>query len=184
MPRNQKQVADADFSFRGIAPRLDPASLPEGMASEARNMRFRSGVAETRKGMYKCPWINNITPEIDSKVRPFGEVHGVGVFRNPKNLEFVIIAADNKVYFTRQNNNPIEMPLPTGVTITGTVNFTQAFNKMIMWRGEDFAPLVMTNEDDGFEDLVQQWAEEIKKMKVKKRIGQGVLQEIEYNENQ
>ena len=157
MPRNAKQVADGDARFMGMAPRLDPASLPEGMASEARNMRFRNGVAESRKGMYKCPWINNITPEIDAKVRPFGEVHGVGVFRNPSGLEFVIIAADNKVYYTRQNNNPIELSLPTGVSITGTVNFTQAFNKMIMWRGEDFAPLVMSSEDTGFVDLIDQW---------------------------
>lgn len=140
-----------------MAPRLDPGTLPEGMASEARNMRFRHGVAETRKGMYKCPWVNNLTPEIDNKVRPFGEVHGVGVFRNPNNLEFVVIAADNKVYYTRQNNNPIELALPTGVSITGTVNFTQAFNKIIMWRGEDFAPLVMSTEDTGFVDFVDQW---------------------------
>ena len=157
MPRNAKHVADGDGRFTAIAPRLDPALLPEGMASEARNMRFRNGVAESRKGMYKCPWANNITPEIDSKVRPFGEVHGVGVFRNPNNLEFVIIAADNTVFYTRQNNNPIELSLPTGVSITGTVNFTQAFNKMIMWRGEDFAPLVMTSEDTGFLDLAEQW---------------------------
>ena len=141
----------------GINSRIDPASLPEGMASEARNMRFRHGIAETRKGMYKCPWVNNLTPEIDNKVRPFGEVHGVGVFRNPNNLEFVVIAADNTVYYTRQNNNPIELALPTGVSITGTVNFTQAFNKIIMWRGEDFAPLVMSSEDTGFVDFVQQW---------------------------
>ena len=157
MPRDQKQVADGDTRWSGIAPRLDPASLPEGMASEARNMRFRNGVAESRKGMHKAPWVNALTPEIDSKVRPFGEVHGVGVFRNPKNLEFVIIAADNTVYYTRQNNNPVELTLPTGVTITGTVTFTQAFNKMVMWRGEDFAPLVMSSEDTGFEDLVGQW---------------------------
>lgn len=157
MPRNVKQVADGDTRFLGIAPRLDPATLQEGMVSEARNMRFRNGVAESRKGMYKTPWANNITPEIDAKVRPFGEVHGVGVFRNPNNLEFVIIAADNTAYYTRQNNNPLELALPTGVSITGTVNFTQAFNKLIMWRGEDFAPLVMTSEDDGFEDLLQQW---------------------------
>ena len=157
MPRNANQQVDGDTRFMGIAPRLDPASLPEGMASEARNMRFRHGVAETRKGMYKCPWINNLTPEIDSKVRPFGEIHGVGVFRNPDNLEFVVIAADNTVYYTRQNNNPIELGLPTGVNITGTVNFTQAFNKIIMWRGEDFAPLVMSSEDTGFVDFVDQW---------------------------
>lgn len=140
-----------------MAPRLDPGTLPEGMVSEARNMRFRHGVAETRKGVYKAPWANNITPEIDAKVRAFGEVHGVGVFKNPDNLEFVIIAADNKVYYTRQNNNPITLTLPTGVSITGTVNFVQAFNKIVMYRGVNFAPLVMSSEDTGFEDMISQW---------------------------
>lgn len=158
MPRNAQMTVDGDTRFTGIAPRLDPASLPEGIASEGENVRFRNGVAESRRGMYKPPWANNITPEIDNKIRPFTTVHGVGVFRNPDtNLEFIIIAADNKVYYTRQNNNPLELALPTGVNITGTVNFTQAFNKMIMFRGDDFAPLVLTSEDTGFVDMIDQW---------------------------
>jgi len=158
MPRNAQMTVDGDTRFTGIAPRLDPASLPEGMASEGENVRFTRGVAESRKGSYKPPWCNAITPEIDSKIRPFGTVHGVGVFRNPDtNLEFIMIAADNKVYYTRQNNNPIELTLPTGVNIVGTVNFTQAFNKMIMFRGDDLAPLVLTSEDTGFEDMISQY---------------------------
>ena len=157
MPRNARHTASGDTQFMGMAPRLDPVSLPEGMAHEARNCRFRHGVAETRKGLYKCPWVNNITPELDSKVRPFGEIHGVGVFRNPNNLEFVLIAADNNVYYTRQNNNPIKLALPSPIKITGRVTFIQAFNKMVMYRGKDFAPLVMTSEDTGFADMIQQW---------------------------
>ena len=158
MPRDAQSQIDGDTQFMGISPRLDAGSLPAGMASEARNMRFRNGVAATRKGVYKPSWINNLTPEIDNRVRPFGEVHGVGVFRNPdSNLEFVVIAADGKAYYTRQGNNPIELALPTGVVLVGKVNFTQAFNKLIMFRGEEFAPLVMTSEDTGFEDMIQQW---------------------------
>jgi hypothetical protein len=158
MPRDAQSQIDGDTQFMGISPRLDAGSLPAGMASEARNMRFRNGVAATRKGVYKPSWINNLTPEIDNRVRPFGEVHGVGVFRNPdSNLEFVVIAADGKAYYTRQGNNPIELALPTGVVLAGEVNFTQAFNKLIMFRGEDFAPLVMTSEDTGFEDMIEQW---------------------------
>jgi len=158
MPRDAQSQIDGDTQFMGISPRLDAGSLPAGMASEARNMRFRNGVAATRKGVYKPSWINNLTPEIDNRVRPFGEVHGVGVFRNPdSNLEFVVIAADGKAYYTRQGNNPIELALPTGVVLVGEVNFTQAFNKLIMFRGEEFAPLVMTSEDTGFEDMIQQW---------------------------
>ena len=159
MPRNATYTVDGDTRFMGIAPRLDAGSLPEGMASEARNMRFRNGVAATRRGVYKPSWCNNLTPEIDNRVRPFGEIHGVGVFRNPDSaLEFVVIAADGKAYYTRQGNNPIELALPTGVVLVGEVNFTQAFNKIIMFRGGDFAPLVMTSEDTGFVDMIQQWS--------------------------
>jgi len=158
MPRNATYTVDGDTRFMGIAPRLDAGSLPEGIASEARNMRFRNGVAATRRGVYKPSWCNNLTPEIDNRVRPFGEIHGVGVFRNPDSaLEFVVIAADGKAYYTRQGNNPIELALPTGVVLVGEVNFTQAFNKIIMFRGGDFAPLVMTSEDTGFLDMVGQW---------------------------
>ena len=158
MPRNATYTVDGDTRFMGIAPRLDAGSLPEGMASEARNMRFRNGVAATRRGVYKPSWCNNLTPEIDNRVRPFGEIHGVGVFRNPDSaLEFVVIAADGKAFYTRQGNNPIELALPTGVVLVGEVNFTQAFNKIIMFRGGDFAPLVMTSEDTGFLDMVGQW---------------------------
>ncbi len=158
MPRDVQQQADGDTQFTGMNNRLDPASLPPGLASEVRNMRFRNGVAATRKGVYKPSWINNLTPEIDDKVRSFGTIHGIGVFRNPdSNLEFIIIAADGKAYYTRQGNNPIELALPTGVVLTGEVNFTQAFNKIIMFRGKDFAPLVMTSEDTGFVDMVEQW---------------------------
>ena len=159
MPRNATYTVDGDTRFMGIAPRLDAGSLPEGMASEARNMRFRNGVAATRRGVYKPSWCNNLTPEIDNRVRPFGEIHGVGVFRNPDSaLEFVVIAADGKAFYTRQGNNPIELALPTGVVLVGEVNFTQAFNKIIMFRGGDFAPLVMTSEDTGFVDMVEQWS--------------------------
>ena len=159
MPRNATYTVDGDTRFMGIAPRLDAGSLPEGMASDARNMRFRNGVAATRRGVYKPSWCNNLTPEIDNRVRPFGEIHGVGVFRNPDSaLEFVVIAADGKAYYTRQGNNPIELALPTGVVLVGEVNFTQAFNKIIMFRGGDFAPLVMTSEDTGFLDMVGQWS--------------------------
>ena len=74
-----------------------------------------NGVAESRLGMYKPPWINNLTPEIDSKGASVYDGAWGGVFRNPGHQPGVyLIAADNKVYYTRQNNNPIQLSLPTG----------------------------------------------------------------------
>src|SRR5882672_781113 len=50
-----------DRLFVGVNMRLDPALLPAGYASEAINMRFRNGIAETRKGFIFPPWANNTT---------------------------------------------------------------------------------------------------------------------------
>tara|TARA_R100000808_G_scaffold18764_1_gene41036 strand:+ start:687 stop:2828 length:2142 start_codon:yes stop_codon:yes gene_type:complete len=142
----------------GVAPRLDPASLPEGMASEGRNLRFRNGVAETRRGVAKPGWVNYVHPSTGSEeINPWTEVHGAGVYRDPNSLEFVIIAANNKAYFCREGNNPVALSLPDGVSISGQVNFVQAFNKLVMYRGKDHKPLEMSSIDTGFVDQVEAW---------------------------
>ena len=157
MPRGQQEQADGDVRFIGVNSRESAGTLEPGFVSLARNVRFRNGVAESRLGVTKPAWLNNIAPESVQQIKPWGDVHGVGVFRDPDNLEVVIIAADGKTYWTRQNNNPRECVLPTGVTLVGNVKFVQAFNKLIMLRGLKFAPLVMTDAGDGFADMIPQY---------------------------
>lgn len=92
------------------------------------------------------------------QVQPWGEVHGVGVFSDPyTHHEFLIIAADGACYATRADNAATELALPSGVTLTGTVSFTQAFDTFIMHRGAGLDTLVMTRVSRGFE-LVEQTA--------------------------
>ena len=146
------------MGWSGVNTRLDPASLPQGVAASARNIRFRNGVAETRKGVAKLGWLNNVKPaEAQYEINPWGEVHGIGVFRDPNSLEYVIIAADNKVYYAKEGNTPVELTLQDGCTITGQVNFVQAFNALVMYRGKSFKPLEMTDVDDGFVDQISAW---------------------------
>jgi len=47
-----------DMRFVGVNARLDPKIVPPGYVSDAVNMRFRFGVAETRKGFVFPPWAN------------------------------------------------------------------------------------------------------------------------------
>ena len=101
----QQQHADGDSGFSGINGRLDPATLPPGVAAHAENCRFRNGVAESRKGVVKPAWCNNINPATTGNaINPFTTIYGAGVFRDPNSLEYILFAADGDVYFTRQNN--------------------------------------------------------------------------------
>ena len=131
-----------DRGFIGVNMRLDPAQLGPGYVSEAINCRFRNGVAETRKGFTVLPWLNKI---VNGNTTPWGEVHGTGIFSDPFTFqEYLVIAADGGVWYTQPNNVPQAMTLPAGTTITGRVEFSQAFDVLLMHRGTDEPTLVLT----------------------------------------
>lgn len=157
---DKEQLADGDSGFIGVNSRVDPGALKQGMVSDARNVVFRNGVAETRKGVTKPAWLNDVRPEVwGNQIHPWETGNlGAGVYRDPNSLEYVITAAAGAVYFCRENNDPRKLILPTGVEIHSDVSFVQAFNKMFMFRGKDLAPLVLSTVDAGFADLVSHWS--------------------------
>ena len=146
-----------DTGFVGVNTRVDPGSLTPGLVSHANNMRFRNGVAETRKGVIKPAWLNATKPELYDEVRNWGKVYGVGNFTDPDSDNFVLIAADGDVYQTRQNNAPKKLALPTGEKVLQDCKFIQAFDKVILFRGRNFKPLVMSSIDDGFSYMLDEY---------------------------
>ena len=152
MRQQQPELMDGDQGWMGINSRLDPASLKPGFATDAENARFRNGVAESRLGVVKPACFNNTNPALyGSEIRSWGTVYGVGVFRDPDSTEYLLIAAGGNVYYSRQGNLPRQITLPTGVKVLSECTFTQAFDQVIMFRGDHFAPLVMADLDTGFE---------------------------------
>ena len=143
-----------DTGFVGVNTRVDPGSLNPGIVSHANNIRFRSGVAQTRKGVIKPTWLNATKPELYDEVRNWGTVYGVGNFKDPDSNNFVLIAADGDIYQTRQDNCPVKLALPLGDKILQDCQFVQAFDKVILFRGRDFKPLVLTNINDGFANMI------------------------------
>lgn len=215
-----------DVGLVGVNMRLDPSMVPAGYASEAVNMRFRNGIAETRKGFVKLPWLNKIstttvtitsltrsgstatavtasnhglaessiavisgatqteyngafivsvtnattfsygitgtpaTPATGTPVlkkfnqQPWGTVYGTGLFSDPETLaDYLLIAADGNVYASVDNQEPFTVTLPAGVSITSVVTFRQAFDTVVMFRGEDLAPLAMSSIVVGFKAI-------------------------------
>lgn len=133
----------------GVNLRVDADRVPTGFASFARNMRFRDGVPETRLGMQMTPWWNKITATQPNK---WTTIHGVSdTMRDVNGTTYNLLAADGAVYAIIPNIAPQSLALPSGVTITGTVTFTQCGNQVVMFRGDTLAPLAMTTTGTGFE---------------------------------
>tara|TARA_Y100001938_G_scaffold54361_1_gene75877 strand:+ start:438 stop:2438 length:2001 start_codon:yes stop_codon:yes gene_type:complete len=94
--------------------------------------------------------------DIGARTFPFTNVKGVGVFRDPSGFEWLLIAAGDGVYATREGNQSFKLPGVSSISDSVTdVVFVQAFNVVLMFQGEDTAPLAMENFANGFVSINQ-----------------------------
>jgi hypothetical protein len=150
-PRDTPHRPFGDAGWMGVNMRLDASQLQASWASDAQNMRFKDGIAETRKGSLTVPWLNNVTA---AGYYHWTTVYGVGRFRNPTDaVNYTLVAADGNVYACLPNNAPVALSLPSGVTITQTCRFQQAFNVVLCLRGFEADALVMDNVTAGFTEI-------------------------------
>lgn len=142
-------LVDGDAGFVGVN-QLNPGL---GEVAEARNARFvtteEGEECQPRLGVAKLPWTNRVTGS-STTAQPFGRVYGAGEFRDADGLRWIIIAADGKVFRTRENAGATELTLPAGTLITGTVSFEQTVNGLVLFRGKDLPELLMVTLDGGF----------------------------------
>jgi hypothetical protein len=129
---------DGDIFWRGVEMRGHPSHLGPGWASEAINMRFSDGKPKPRKGSVKLGWTNKIA---GGGIQPWGMVYGRGNFKDAAGAQWLITAADGNVYASKSNTATTQLTLPAGVTITSEVNFEQANNALVMFRGLSAVPL-------------------------------------------
>lgn len=141
---------DGDLEFSGVNELLPASALKPGEVAAARNCRFRLGLPEPRRGCVKLPWTNKVTLGASSTPLPFSSIHGVGSWRDASDVRWIIIAAEGKVFATREGNGSKEILLPSGITLTGTVTFTQTYNGLVLFRGALAAKLLMKTLDLGF----------------------------------
>lgn len=156
-----KTSLDGDRVFVGVEMRMEASALAPGFVASARNCRFRRGKAETRPGIVKLKWTHHvgttfpwIWPIDWEQTLAFAEVFGAGRFNDTDGVEWIFIAGSRaesagRVWVTRPNNGLIEEVLPPGETISGPVSFTQAVDKLFLWRGPDQAPLVLEHPGTG-----------------------------------
>lgn len=82
----------------------------------------------------------------------WGTVHGVSdIIEDPNGTAYNLIATSTGVFRLVSGNTPQSVALPSGVSITGAVTFTQCFDVVVMFRGSALPPLVMKTVAAGFD---------------------------------
>jgi hypothetical protein len=157
-PQDDPDQSVGDSQFLGVNTRLAADQLPPGMLADAQNARLRSGQPETRPGVVKPGWLNAVRPGLDSTINPVGTFYGVGNFRDPNGLEWVLLAADGDIFRCRANNARFALALPAGVRLLTPSVPVQAFNRVYLFRGRHLPPLLLSDIDAGFTDLLPRWS--------------------------
>ena len=139
---------DLDTGFVGVNSHLDPSLirtgaqystvnqqlLAPGQVSEAVNKRFDRGAAATRRGV--------VTP-VHFNPAGIGTVYGSGVYSNPSGREWLLLAVSDGVWQLADRSAPTrKISLASGQSISGDCLLVQAFDRVLLFRGEDAAPLV------------------------------------------
>lgn len=91
--------------------------------------------------------------DLGHAIMGYGDVYGCGIFRDPNSVEYLLIAASDGVYLTREGG--VAKKVAT-LVIDEDVTFVQCFNVVVMMRGVAKEPLVMKNIDDGFVSITQE----------------------------
>jgi hypothetical protein len=162
--RDEPLITEGDNAFVGVDMRRDPSQLDVGLVAEAINLSFRQGKATPRHGFQTRPWASeagasfpwNFPVDFNEGVG-FGRIYGACAFSDPYGNESVIIACAERSYQIAAGAPIAVIAYPTDLTIDGEVNFTQAFNTLIMWRGENTNPLKLATGLQFSEDMI--WEE-------------------------
>ena len=163
---DEQQVSgDGDRAFLGVDMRNDPTQVAAGFLTDAQNIVFQYGCAEPRRGFQTKPWAYELSmcfpfcfPSCFTNPIGLGKVLGTFVLTAPVGQERLIIACERTSYSISPGAPPTTIPYPTDITLTEEVHFTQAFNVVIMWRGERANPLKLETPID-FTDWQQRWEE-------------------------
>ena len=163
-------ITTATEAYNGVTPNADPdgpsSNRLAGPYFERTSLNSGSGQGQLPVTAYNTsgPAVTVNTSYWTDKgalVFKYGTVYGAGVFRTPNDIEWLVVATTTGVFITQENNASEELKVDgktyaasadsTHYTdlITGShdrVTFVQCFEKLIMFRGKDDAPLELSED--------------------------------------
>lgn len=152
-PRDQAPAIDGDPGFVRVNAKSDPDKLQPSELRSATNIELRRNVAETRRGC-KTPTFARVLERTIALHKP-SAIYGAGKFSDPNGVEWMLLATDTGVWRVRQFYTPRRISTPEPLDGSTTVlEFVQAFQTVILFRGADLAPWSWSGSlDDGFEEI-------------------------------
>lgn len=127
---DEQSQGAGDGQWRGVWAQGDIDKIPEGYAADAQNMTFLEGSPRTRLGSY--------VPAAFQHDEFVGPLFGSGIFSDPNGKEWLLIAAAGAIWRMRDGHTPRQIEIPE--TIESRVEFVQAFDRVLLFRGEDKTP--------------------------------------------
>ena len=143
-----------------------------------------SNLATTAYGLGTGPSVTVSSKWVSQEgalVFKYGTVYGAGVFRTPNDIEWLVVATTTGIFITQENNASEELKVDgktwAAVGDAGASNYTniispssshnrvtfvQCFEKLIMFRGKDDAPLELSeNLAAGFKIVGKEESEDV-----------------------
>jgi hypothetical protein len=146
-PTQNVRLVEGDDAFVAMLMAADRSMLPPGYYPLAINKRIEAGRCCTRKGTMAPLFANAVT---------YAAICGDGVYRNPNGSAVLLVATPTEVKIIRDATAPGTVTIPAGETLSAPCEFVQAFDKVILFRGPDAAPLVWNGSaETGFTAIVQ-----------------------------
>ena len=150
------------ITFTGGGKLLVTATAAEGATSISGILSVEA-LGDNETGAVEMPPLTTVSAQDSSATKyweslghrtyGYGTVYGTGIFRDPASTEYVLVAASDGVYATKEGNPSTKL---AGVSsISSDVDFVQCFNTVVMFQGDDVEPVAMTRIDVGFVAISQ-----------------------------
>lgn len=153
---------DGDRQFLGANARTDPSQLDAGWCSDAVNMRFDRGLAETRLGYPIMRWAGKAEAGSDPDiVLPYGPVLRAEAYRDPTTAEeWLVIVRDGDgdiplgaTYACRPGRTGFRISEPEDTDWTTVTDLIQTYNGLVALRGATLEPLYLRTVEEGWRPM-------------------------------
>lgn len=122
-PQAPQSTTEGDQAFLGMNMKQERSELPAGMFAIGNNIRVARGPAQKRRGTVAPAFAN---------AAAFAAILGSGIYSNPNGDEVLLVATPTLVYAIADMSFPTEIAIPNGVTLAGTIEFSQQFDKVLL----------------------------------------------------
>jgi len=121
--RDSVPVSFGDNGFLGVNMRLEPDQLPERYVSNAVNMRFNRGIAETRPGMIMPTWANRRNLSTSGATEQFTTYNQFDTFDIPGRILHVVDTSLTHIHGLSVAQR-VELRFATTTSLNGTWQVT------------------------------------------------------------